>query len=283
MPRAVEPQVFLIAETRLIGDLEGYYPLNNPMIEKEQKIGLRAFLAALGVPNWRTDDVNVSDAEQLAEVAGKSCYLSFSTDLNKNLTKVGTRTNFDYLQDGIIKTKHGSVLEHASMTFALVDVSRVLTHELVRHRAGCAFSQVSGRYVRTDELAFFLPKIIRANPEATQKFEHAFEWMEQVQKVLREIFDIDNMKDFHLKKMLTSAFRRLIGNGQANHIIFTANHRALRHIIEMRTSRQAEEEIRLVFAKVFHLVFERYPAFYADAVVSKVDDIDEVVFSAGKI
>lgn len=263
MPKAITPKVFIIGETRVIG------------------LGLGAYLAELGVPEWKTDAH--SEAEELCEVAGKSCYLSFSTDLNKNLTKVGMRNNHQYLQEGIIGTKHGSVLEHASVTFALVDVSRVLTHELVRHRAGCAFSQVSGRYVRTDELRYFLPACIKKDQTAAEVFHEAYAYMESWMKEMAALFKIDEMKDFTLKKTLTSAFRRLIGNGQANHIIFTANHRALRHVIEMRTSRAAEEEIRHVFAEVFHLVSTRYPAFYADAKVETYEGIQEVSFQAGKI
>lgn len=263
MPKLVTPKVFMIAETVMI------------------QTGRNGFLSELGVPDWETDAH--SSVEELCEIAGKSCYLSFSTDLNKNLTRVGARSNFQYLQDGIVKMKHGSVLEHGSVTFALVDVSRVLTHELVRHRAGCAFSQVSGRYVRTDELGYFLPGVIKANPEAAGIFEEAFKTMEDWVVDLARVFKIDEMKNFTLKKTLTSAFRRLIGNGQANHIIFTANHRTLRHIIEMRTSRSAEEEIRYVFAEVFHMVSNRFPALYADVRVETFEGIPEVVFTASKV
>ena len=65
-----------------------------------------------------------------------------------------------------------------------------------------------------------------------------------------EITGIEDMTDFGLKKRLTSAFRRLIGNGQANLLVMTANHRAWRHVIEMRTSVHAEEEIRVIMSDV---------------------------------
>lgn len=264
MPKIVVPKVFLIAETTLI------------------PVARNAFLAELGVPEWRTDAA--SDAEELLEIAGKSCYLSFSTDLNKNLTRVGTRDNATYLQEGIAGVKHGSVFEHATVTLAFVDVSRVFTHELVRHRAGAAYSQVSGRYVRTDELRYFLPSAIRKNVAAVEIFKKAFAEMEDAQDLLASVFGLDGLRDFSLKKTLTSAFRRLIGNGQANHILATFNHRALRNVIELRTARGAEEEIRHVFAIVFQLVSTRYPALYADAAVNGIfDDIPEIVFQHSKI
>lgn len=275
MPKLVEPRVYLIAETQLVGvdpveDMGGEY-----------EDGLGGFLASLNVEGWQTDAT--SDAEKLIEASGKLCYLSFSTDLNKNLTRVGARNNFQYIQEGLIKTKHGSVLEHASVTFAMMNVSRVFTHELVRHRVGTAFSQVSGRYVRADEISYWSPKSIENDVVAREKFWNAFSAMEKAVKSIGEHFGIDDMKDFTLKKKLTSMFRRLIGNGQANHIICTMNHRTIRHLIELRTSRHAEEEIRLVFAQVYELVKDRYPAIYADARIEEVDGYPEVTFEHSKV
>lgn len=263
MARVVVPKIFLLAETRLI------------------QAGRGAFLSELGVPGWKTDAA--SEAEELLEIAGKSCYLSFSTELNKNLTRVGTRDNATYLQEGIIGVRHGSVLEHATITMAFVDVSRVLTHELVRHRPGVAISQVSGRYVRSDDIGYFLPAVIRAEPRAVELFARAFGTMEAWVSELEEIFRIDEMKDFSLKKALTSAFRRVVGNGQANHVVWTANHRALRHVIQERTNRGAEEEIRHAFAEVFRLVSGRCPALYADGVAEDVAGIPEITFGSRKV
>lgn len=179
-----------------------------------------------------------------------------------------------------------SVLEHSTITLAFMDVSRVLTHELVRHRAGAAYSQTSGRYVRTDILKFFLPKVIKENIELAEEFDKAISYQEIAVKRMAEIARIDNMKtkeEFVLKKWLTSAFRRIIGNGVANNIIATFNHRALRNIIAQRTSRHAEEEIRLVFNSVFDQVANMYPAIYADAHREMVDGLWEVTFKAGKV
>lgn len=263
MGNFVKPEVYLIAETQIVPE------------------GLHEALTALGVPGWETDAA--SDAEKLMEFAGKSCYLSFSTDLNKNLTKVGTRNNQDYLQQGIIATGHGSVLEHASVTFFFLNVSRVLTHELVRHRPGMAFSQVSGRYVRTDEINMYLPGIIEEEPRAVELFRRAQGMMESWVLELEDIFGINEMKDFSRKKKLTSAFRRLIGNGQANHITVSGNHRAWRHQLVARTSRHAEEEIRLAYGLLFDQLVSRYPAVYADHHIEWVDGFREITFDQPKV
>lgn len=279
MPQLIEPKTFLLAETQLVSDV---HPALTAAAEHAN--GTTAFLDYLGVPNWTTDAH--SDSEKLIEMAGKLCYMSFSTDLNKNLTRVGGRNNQEYIQDGLIKMLHGSVLEHASVSFALMNVSRVFTHELVRHRVGTAFSQVSGRFVRTDVISYWLPKVIRDNQEATKIFNDAFAYMEMALKYLEQVFDINGMtspKAFALKKILTSAFRRIIGNGQSNHIILSVNHRTLRHLIQTRTDPSAEEEIRLVFNQIFDLVRYRFPAIYGDAMTETVDGYPHVSFMYRKV
>ena len=244
MAKPIHPKAFLIAETRV------------------DEVAISDALKHLGVESWTSDAA--TDADLLVEFAGKSCYMSFDRQLNLNLTKVGGRTNEEYIQQGIIENKHGSVLEHSSVTFFLTNVSRVVTHELVRHRAGTAFSQTSGRYVRSDEIDMYLPDELAVYPEAVAVFQRANEQMEDNLAELVKVTGIETMTNFGLKKRLTSAFRRILGNGQANHIVMTGNHRAWRHIIEMRTSVHAEEEIRYIMADVAGQLKERFPTIYAD-------------------
>lgn len=258
-----KPKAFLIAETKLTS-------------------GHNDFLDFLGVPDWTTDAV--SDAEELIETAGKLCYMSFSTDLNSNLTRVGGRNNFDYIQKGLIGTGHGSVIEHATVTFALMNISRIVTHELVRHRAGAAYSQVSGRYVRLDEIHMAdWPSCISNDVYATELMNNAVCHTQNIVKKLAEHYDLDNSTDFALKKEVTSALRRITGNGISNHIICTFNHRALRHIIAMRSSAHAEEEIRKVAEQMWDLVSTRYPAIYADGEVDVINGIKQVTFKHGSV
>lgn len=262
MAKPIHPKAFLIAETRV------------------DEHTIRDALKHLGVEGW-TSDAD-TDADLLVEFAGKSCYMSFDTSLNQNLTKVGGRNNHDYIQQGIIANKHGSVLEHATVTFFLTNVSRVTTHEIVRHRAGAAYSQTSGSYVRNDEVNMYLPADIAAVPAAVEIFKRAIRQMEENSRELAKVTNIDS-KPFSLKKRLTSAFRRIIGNGQATHIVVTANHRAWRHMIEMRTDPSAEEEIRVVFADISRQLRECFPTIYADAQISEVDGIEVTKFEHSKV
>lgn len=254
----VKSEVFVLAETKLS---EGH----------------KDFLSFLNVPKWQTDAV--SDAEKLIEMCGKLCYMSFDTELNKNLTRTGARNNFDYIQQGLISTMHGSVLEHSTVTFALMNVSRVVTHELIRHRAGAAYSQVSGRYVRLNEIVMTeMPSCIKNNENALSIVDETLDVVEKAILDLSKEYELDTSTNFALKKEVTSAIRRIIGNGQANHIIATFNHRAIRHIISMRSSAHAEEEIRLVAEKMWDIVSVKYPAIYADGVVTVVNGIKEINF-----
>ena len=262
MAKIVHPKSFLIAETQTSFKC------------------MRSALESLGVTGWETDAETPADL--LTEFAGKSCYMSFDTALNQNLTKTGTRNNHDYIQQGIIANSHGSVLEHSTVTFFITNVSRVVTHEIIRHRAGTAYSQTSGRYVRTDEVDMYLPADIACNPAAVEVWKRAVGQMEENAREMAEVTRISD-KPFSLKKKLTSAFRRIIGNGQANHIVVTANHRAWRHMIEMRTDPHAEEEIRVVFADISRQLRERFKTIYADAIITEEDGIEVTKFEHSKV
>lgn len=254
MVTIVDPSIHIIGETKLV------------------KSGLRDALKTLGAPKWKTDATN--DGEALIEFGGRLCYMSFDTTLNPNVTR--TRSgNMPYIGN-ILKSKHGSVLEHSAVNFALLNVSPVLTHELVRHRAGTAFSQLSGRFVRIDDLHFMWPDALdeEHNPAVSadaaariqQRGLALLEEMEALQKFITEELGLDEMSDFGIKKKITSAMRRFAPYGVRTHIMFSANHRAIRHIISVRNSSHAEEEVDRVFQDLGQQMKDRYPAIYQDMI-----------------
>ncbi|MCF6284083.1 MAG: FAD-dependent thymidylate synthase [Candidatus Hydrogenedentes bacterium] len=257
----VKPKVFLVGETRIV----------------EQ--GLQDYLDHVGVTKWKTDAP--SDSEKLAEVMGRLCYRSFEPGMNPNVTRV-REGNQTYLGN-IINVGHGSVVEHPVMNFIFADVSRVVTHELVRHRAGTAMSQESLRFVRLDSLSAYTPMCIEENEEGMSIFVKTFEHLEKLQTELAEVYDIDNEKKFAVKKKLTSAFRRLAPIGLATTIGWSCNFRTLRHVLENRTDPHAEEEIRFLFAEVYNLVKERYPNLLGDYEVEMVDGLPWVKTAHRKI
>jgi thymidylate synthase (FAD) len=241
-----EPKAFMIAETGTI------------------QSGIQHMLDELGAPEW----VNNAEtgATELIEVAGRICYKAFGTELNPNVTRV-REDNHEYIGN-VVEQGHGSVLEHACVTFAFLNVTRVFTHEIVRHRVGTAFSQESLRYVRLEDLAAYYPEAF-ADQEADDNnrlvdmFRNVFIMLENVQKRLAKLLKLDDLgKDEKIK--LTSSMRRLAPIGLCTNIVVTANHRMWRHIIEMRCSPHAEEEIRTVMTDVARQLQRRFPAIYQD-------------------
>ena len=247
----VEPKVFLIGETRVVEE------------------GLQAYLNHVGAPSWSTDAP--SDAERLCEVYGRLCYRSFEPGLNPNVTRV-RKGNATYLGH-VLEVGHGSVIEHAVLNFVFADVSRVFTHELVRHRAGTAISQESLRFVRLDKLSAYVPTHIRESEEGMEIYSDTIQHLEKVQQSLAKLYAIDDEKKFDVKKKLTSAFRRVAPDGVATTIGWSCNFRALRHVIEMRTAPDAEEELRLVFGKVYEAIKDRYTSLLGDYEVEMADGL----------
>ena len=257
----VEPKSYFIADSAVPGE------------------GMDGYLQAIGAGFWLTPDVG-SDGELLVEIAGRTCYKSFGLDLNANLTKVRT-DHQDYIGN-ILKTKHGSVLEHATTTMGLVNISRILTHELVRHRAGCAYSQESMRFVRLEDIGMWIPSCIKEDETAEALFKTAVTNAEKSYLALVDCLIKDGMP-MGKKKEITSAIRRIAPSGHATTIVMTANHRAWRHLIELRTAEGAEEEIRLVFHDIACQFAQRYPAFYQDMQYDEGDYLTPVIFKNSKI
>jgi len=231
--------------------------------------GLRELLENLGVSSEgakRFEDMP-GTAEALIEIAGRLCYESFEIGLNPNVTKI-RGTNREYLEN-IFRKGDGSINEHGTATFAFLNVSRVLTHELVRHRVGVAISQESLRYVRLREIKMWLPGgLSEAQKEsmiaAARQSEEAY--LRLVESVPWETLSMDE------KKRMTSALRRILPDGLATNIIWTANHRTLRWVIEMRTDPSAEVEIRMLFDEVARICTRDWPNLYQDFVRTELSD-----------
>jgi thymidylate synthase (FAD) len=235
------PTVFLIAR---------------PSIDVE---GMRAYLEDVGGESWLElrlgEQESPSAGELLLEFGGRACYRSWEPGLNPNVSRIRTDRR-EYFAN-ILRSGHGSVLEHASY-------SRVFTHELVRHRAGSAFSQESLRYVRLADIGFRVPPALEPVREQVLAI---VEQLEEFQISAAKELGIDEQGvPFHVKKEVTSALRRLAPIGLSTDIVWTANARTLRHVIEMRTAEGAEEELRSVFDKIARVMQAEAPSLFQDFV-----------------
>lgn len=207
-----------------------------------------------------------TDGERLAEFAGRLCYMSQRNPAN--------RTTREYLEN-ILKQGHGSVLEHANYSLLLEGISRSLTHELVRHRAGFAYSQLSQRYVDESTAAFVVPPAIigdealesawRAQMEAAQASYVALvnDLMQRYSWVADKV---------HRRKMAREAARGVLPNSTETKIVVTGNVRAWRTMLELRCGEGAEQEIRRLSLMVLRTMQAEVPAFFADFEVYEAED-----------
>lgn len=221
------------------------------------------FLTEHGI-SWQTD-TEVA-AEHLAEVAGRVCYMSFA--------RPRPGGNSSYLRH-ILEVGHGSVLEHAVWTLLITGTSRSLTHELVRHRAGFSYSQLSQRYVDESVGEYVEPDVIAADPELHRIWldavAHSHRAYQQVVERLLDRFTDEPDKTLR-RKLARQAARSVLPNATETKIVVTANARALRHFIELRASRHAEVEIRKLAVQVLILMQREAPNLFGDFALHPLPD-----------
>lgn len=199
-----------------------------------------------------------SDGERLAEFAGRLCYMSQNNPAG--------RTTAEYLGN-ILRQGHGSVFEHATYVVLIEGVSRSLTHELVRHRAGFGYSQLSQRYVDESDAAFVMPPAVQGDPELEKA------WIDQVSAAQQAyVAAVTRLMDryswvedrVHRRKMAREAGRSLLPNATETKIVVSGNIRAWRTMLELRLGEGAEREIRRMAVKVLETLRGAAPAFFAD-------------------
>jgi thymidylate synthase (FAD) len=219
--------------------------------------GLAGFLEGfdpdLRFPEYLDDPTALPDSTQLCKTAGQLCYASFGPRRTKN-------ENAAAYIERLTSAGHGSVLEHASFSFLLYGISRSVTHELVRHRAGAGFSQISQRYVSGAVLRFVERPEYGEDEELHRLFEEradraAAEYGEMADRLLDRQGDGNSMLSADHKtdarKKVQQTARSLLPNETEAPMVFTGNVRALRHIVEMRADAHAESEIRNVALRLF--------------------------------
>ncbi len=214
------------------------------------------FLDDHDVAHWTTDTEIAG--EKLSEIAGRLCYMSFA--------KPRPGGNNAYLGH-ILQVGHGSVLEHAVYNFIITGVSRSFTHELVRHRAGFGYSQLSQRYVDESTADFVEPDCIAEDPKLHETWLNAVQQCHEaycilVESLMTRFEDIDD-KTLR-RKMARQAARSILPNATETKIFVTANARALRHFVELRCNEHAEVEIRKVAAEVLKLLQGESPNMFGD-------------------
>ncbi|MCA1686606.1 MAG: FAD-dependent thymidylate synthase [Planctomycetia bacterium] len=217
---------------------------------------IASFLDDHEVRTWSTD-TDVA-GEKLIEVAGRLCYMSFS--------KPRPGGNAAYVRH-ILEVGHGSVLEHSVFNLIITGVSRSFTHELVRHRAGFGFSQLSQRFVDESECQFVEPDAIADDPELHRVWLETVQTCQRAYKALADglALKYEDLQDRTLRrKKAREAARSVLPNATETKIFVTANGRALRHFIEMRADPSADAEIRKVAVAILMILQAESPNLFGD-------------------
>lgn len=189
--------------------------------------------------------------DELAEFAGRNCYLSFGRPNPK------TRSNKDYLAH-IIEIGHESVLEHSSVTF-YIEASRSVLTELERHRH-LSFSVVSQRYVDASELGHHVPPAIRDDPtERDALSEHVNYSRCGYREAFKELADQGLPR-----KQAREAARAYLPSCMNSPMVVTGNMRTWRHVVKLRNHPAADAEIQEVAGLILEHLKKIAPNTFQD-------------------
>lgn len=191
------------------------------------------------------------DPEKIVAQSARLCYSALSVeDLEEKLTN----ESIIKLINKIIKLGHYSVLEHATFTFAIEGISRVTSHQLVRHRLA-SFSQQSQRYVKINKVGFpyIVPKSIAKDKELAKIFIDAIKELDGIYQLLL---------DYNIE---AEDARYILPQAVTTKIIMTANARELLHIFKLRCCNRAQWEIREAAIKMLREVEDIAPIIFENA------------------
>jgi thymidylate synthase (FAD) len=210
-----------------------------------------------------------TDGERLAEFAGRICYMSQHNPAQ--------RATAEYLEN-IKKQGHGSVLEHAVYVLLVEGVSRSCSHELVRHRAGFGYSQLSQRYVDESHAAFVMPPAILGDTGLEAEWERQVtdaqaSYVRAVEGLIARYTWVDDK--VHRRKMAREAARSVLPNATETKIVVSGNVRAWRTMLELRCGEGAELEIRRMAIACLRVLQTEAPAFLSDFEIYVADDKQE--------
>lgn len=206
---------------------------------------------------WRPSN-DASEAESLIEFCGRTCYLSFDPNPKSDLT---TRQYIEKL----INNGHESVLEHAQWTFILDGVTRGFSHQLVRHRVGFAFSQLSQQYHDEREAHFIEPRELARDPSLRKKWKTVEQGIQDFYSAaLHGAQPHDGISTREATRYARSFARSLLPNATRTVICVSANARALRHFLTVRGNLDGDLEMRLVSEKIYDLLHGEAPSTVFD-------------------
>jgi thymidylate synthase (FAD) len=199
--------------------------------------------------------------EKVCGIASKTCVSEDIPNVDDDVTKS---------LKSAMASGHSAVLEHWTATFSIEGVSRALTHQLVRHRTGIAYSQQSQRYVKMDDFEYVMPESIKTSKEKiyvgmeldcfeclTPNYEIVHEAYEELMCKIRETYE--NLIRVGIPE---EDARYILPNATCTNIVVSVNARELRHIAGLRMCARAQWEIRELVTKMVELAKEVAPTIF---------------------
>lgn len=237
--------------------------------------GVQDFLADENVV-WRRTP-GAKEAEEIVELGGRICYMSFGAAQS-------LRTTAEYLRN-LVEMGHESVLEHAVWTVMITGVSRSFSHQLVRHRAGFSFSQLSQQYHDETDAKFVLPEALKNNAQAGEIWTAVMvRSKEAYTRILAGVEDTFMTTDPTVspkerRRALRSIARSVLPNATETKVMVTANARALRHFLRVRGGIVGDPEMRRVAAALLQRMALEAPAIFDDFTIESCLDGSPIVVS----
>jgi len=188
------------------------------------------------------------DPEKIPAMAAK---LTHSKTKPQDLGKTSNK-ELKAILGQVVSLGHTSVVEHASFTFAISDVSRSLTHQLVRHRIA-SFSQQSQRYVNLNEPNYVTPPKIAKNKQMKKAYDQT---MKMIWKEYNKLLEMD---------IPAEDARYVLPNATCTNIIVTMNARSLLNFFELRCCLHAQWEIRTLANLMLKEVKKAAPTIFKNA------------------
>lgn len=203
------------------------------------------------------------NADRLVALASKVCY---SGDSIQEIMDSITEEDKDRLINTILNNGHESPLEHIKFTFGIEGISRVVTHQLVRHRIA-SYSQQSQRYVyERDDFEYIVPmRIYEADKKTSVPILDMYK--EMMESYYRDyLWCVRALKDVgYTEKEAIEVARYLLPNATETKIVVTMNARALYNFFSERICRRAQPETRRLAIRMFKMCRDNAPLSFLKA------------------
>jgi thymidylate synthase (FAD) len=197
----------------------------------------------------RSDQMQGTEGEKIAEFAGRGCYDSF-----------GRGRNSDDFHANILEHYHPNVLYHSHFVLWITGVTRNLSHELVRHHVGFSPSQRSTRYVSEAESRVMMhPDLSDLSPELHEKLtKFDMAWRDAYKGVVEHM-----VAKGHDRKTAQGAAARILPNGIETRLTWSGNAAAFLQMFPRRDAEAADKEFRILVTKMWQVIKPEMPRYFS--------------------